>query len=229
MRRIAVVLALFCSCDSSSHPGGGTPGSTILYTNLGAGQTYGSNFQFVQLSGGAPGMSAFYIGTKFVAAASGKLSQVLVPVANSQGVETFALYADPAGAPSSAGFAGQPLESWTDVTVPKNSSSIPIPSIPLLTLQSAARPALTAGSSYWLWVKSTQTGAEPCCPPGSPPAVCTPKPSDANCPPSGVSPTLGSFWADALTGSGGYWGGPFATSASSTSSPPPAIELNGDP
>ncbi len=227
MSRIAIVLALLCSCDSS-HPGG-TAGSTILYTNLGAGQSYGTNFQFVQIAGGAAGTSVFYIGTTFVTAASGKLSQVLVPVANSQGLETFALYADPAGAPSSSGFAGQPLESWTDVAVPKTSSSIPIPSIPLLTLGSAARPALTAGSTYWFWVKSTGTGSEICCPAGSPPAICTPKPNDTNCPPSGLRPTLGSFWSNALSGSGGYWGGPFAKGASSTSSPPPAVELNGDP
>jgi hypothetical protein len=58
---------------------------------------------------------------------------------------------------------------------------------------------LTAGSTYWLWENSAQTGVLLCVPNGT------------TCPSSDLSPTLGTFWANAFTGTGGYWGGPFAS------------------
>lgn len=213
---------------STTLPGSCTTGP-LLYSNLGAGQAYGTDYDFVQVAGGTPGKSVYYIGTRFTAAASGTLSEVCVPVANSQGTETFALYADPAGAPSKTGFSGDPLERWTGVAVPVPDATVPVPSIPLTMLTSQSHPQMTAGTTYWFWVSSAQTGIALCCPAGLPPSICTPKPGDPYCPPAGLFPTLGSFWSDALTGTGGFWGGPFATGPSSSSSPPPAISVVGTP
>src|SRR5579862_9830238 len=94
--RFVVVVFLvvgFAACQSTADLQGATDAgpTTVLFTNLADGGSYGSNFQFVQISGGTPGQGIVYIGTRFVATASGPLAQISIPVANSQAVETFAL------------------------------------------------------------------------------------------------------------------------------------------
>jgi hypothetical protein len=181
-----------------------------LFTNLGPGQSFDSGlFQYVQIVGGNPA-NILSIGTKFTATASGNLAQVLLPVADSLGVASFFLSS--ATGVGNTGL-GSILESWINVSVPTSPTSLS-----LLTLASVADPLLASGTTYWFFEVSANTGT----------VLCTP--DGVTCPSSGVSPSKGVFWRNALLGTGGFFEGnptlmntpqEFAASAV-----PPAIELD---
>lgn len=181
-----------------------------LFTNLGPGQSFDTGlFQYVQVDGtNAGGLS---IGTKFTATASGNLSQVLLPVADSLGVESFFL-SNATGAGNTG--LGSILESWINVSVPTSATPLS-----LFTLASVADPFLSSGTTYWFFEVSASTGV----------ALCTP-PDGITCPPSEVSPSKGVFWGNALQGTGGFFqGSPTLMNSPQESDPsaaPPAIELD---
>jgi hypothetical protein len=116
-----------------------TASAGIIFSNLGpAGNPYGGAYT-------AAGTPPFSEGTVFRAAASGSLTDVLVPIANEpSGVLTFDLYADASGQP------GTLLEDWANVSVPTSITG-------LLTINSVAHPFLTAGNLYWFTTTTNAT------------------------------------------------------------------------
>lgn len=107
-------------------------GQTILYNNLGSGNTSsGSSYT----DGIGPGV--VFVGTRVTATAGGALSTVLTFFNTSFATTvTMGLYTDSGGQP------GTLLESWSTPTVSQDAPG-------LITLTSVVHPVLAAGTAYW--------------------------------------------------------------------------------
>lgn len=111
--------------------------AAVLYTDLGAGETYQSF---------GDSTAPQYMGAPFVATASGTLLDLLLPIAESgPGTVDIGLYTSSGGEPGSA------LETWTGISIYDSFAG----QAPLDDLASVAHPALTLGSTYWVVVNST--------------------------------------------------------------------------
>jgi len=123
------VVLILCVCPTQ------LVGDTILYNNLGPGNTY-TNFSLAAYQ--------TYIATTFTTTSSGNLGSILIAGTLWLGSSpvTMGLYTDSSGEP------GQLLESW-DVSLP--TSRYP----PVTTIQSVSSPFLDSGTQYWFVVTQT--------------------------------------------------------------------------
>ena len=111
-----------------------------LFTNFGAGGTFGSGIQRYDCD-----MTCGFSSSPFTASASGQVTSVQLPIDSNNSPITIALYTSTGGAP------GTLLESWT-VAVPATET--------LVTLTSVANPTLSAGSQYWIVITVPMTAGE---------------------------------------------------------------------
>ncbi len=117
---MALIAALPCCAD------------TILYSNLGAGNTFIVNQDFQT--------NFDFMATSFVTTGSGNLSDILTPIFSLDAV-SLGLYTDSSGEP------GTLLESW-------NASVPGFPGV-LGTITSVDHPFLSSGTPYWFTISLT--------------------------------------------------------------------------